>query len=260
MNRDFFNQLQPSTYASRGASSEWKEAIDSLVTIPNQFVLDVGCGGGIYTQALVDLGAAHVTGIDSSETMLEGANEFIGDQERISFAEGNATKLPVEDESADVVLERALIHHLKRAEFKENLQEVSRALKPGGTIIIQDRTIEDCFLPPSKEHVRGHLFTLFPHLKAVEKQRRYTSNTVVTELHQSGFHKIKINTFEETRKVFANKAELTEDLKNRTGRTILHQLDDTELDELIEAVTKPYMPNEPIHEKDRWTLWIAKKA
>lgn len=260
VNRDFFNELQPGTYASRQASPEWKEAIDSLVTVQGHDVMDIGSGGGIYTEAMLELGARHVTCVDSSEIMLQGAKEYLSGYSNTSFTLGDATVLPLERDSSDIVLERALIHHLNRAQLRENLSEVNRILRDSGQVIIQNRTLEDCFLPPGKEHIRGYIFSEFPHLKNIEKNRRYHSNTVVTELHQAGFDKIKIKTLWETRKVFRNREELEEDLLNRTGRSILHQLTDEELRDLTDEIIAPYKPGEPIYEKDRWTIWVAEKA
>ncbi|WP_027445863.1 class I SAM-dependent methyltransferase [Pontibacillus marinus] len=260
VNQNFFNELQPSTYATRQASPEWKEAIESLVTVQDHAVVDIGCGGGIYTKPMIELGAKQITCVDGSEVMLQGAKENLANFSGVSFELGDATATPLQDESADMVLERALIHHLNRAQFRENMTEVHRILQTGGQVILQDRTLEDCFLPPSKEHIRGYFFSEFPQLKTVEKNRRYHSNTVVTELHQAGFHKIKIKTIWETRKVFNNREELEEDLLNRTGRSILHDITDAELRDMIDNIISSYKPGEPIYEKDRWTIWVAEKA
>jgi hypothetical protein len=53
--------------------------------------------------------------------------------------------------------------------------------------------------------------------------------------------------------------QLAEDLRNRTGRSILHELNDQELEELVDFIAKQVGSNAPITEKDRWTIWIAKK-
>jgi len=260
VSQNFFNELQPSTYASRQASPEWKKAIESLVTVQNHDVVDIGCGGGIYTKAMMELGADQVTCVDGSEIMLQGAKDHLGVSSNVSFVLADATAIPLQHSSADVVLERALIHHLNRAQLRENLTEAHRILQTGGQVILQDRTLEDCFLPPSKEHIRGYFFSEFPHMKTVEKNRRYHSNAVVTELHQAGFDKIKMITIWETRKVFHNREELEEDLINRAGRSILHDLTDEELKSMTDKIISSYKSGEPIYEKDRWTIWVAEKA
>jgi 2-polyprenyl-3-methyl-5-hydroxy-6-metoxy-1,4-benzoquinol methylase len=42
-------------------------------------VVDIGCGGGTYLRAWHELGAATVTGVDSSGPILEAARESHGD-------------------------------------------------------------------------------------------------------------------------------------------------------------------------------------
>lgn len=260
VNHNFFNEIKTNTYASRHASPEWVEAIEPLATIQGQEIIDLGSGGGIYTEAMIELGAEHVTCVDRSENMLQGAQDHLQKFSNVSFVMGDATATPLQEESADVVVERALIHHLNRAQLRENISEVHRLLRTGGQIIIQDRTLEDCFLPPSKEHIRGYFFSECPQLKHIETNRRYHSNAVVTELHQAGFHKIKINTIWETRKSYQDREELESDLLERTGRSILHDLTDDQLRDMIDVLLAPYKPGEPIYEKDRWTIWVAEKA
>ena len=60
----------------------------------------------------------------------------------------------------------------------------------------------------------------------------------------------------EVRKVHEGREELRHDLTNRTGRSILHDLSDTELADLIRYIEKR-LPEGPIVEKDRWTVWSA---
>ncbi|MBM7553959.1 hypothetical protein JOC33_002872 [Thalassobacillus pellis] len=63
----------------------------------------------------------------------------------------------------------------------------------------------------------------------------------------------------ETRKVYHTKDQLLEGLSKRTGRSILHVLDDNELRTFINYVDKSLMINKSVIEKDRWTIWKAVK-
>ncbi|GGC77016.1 hypothetical protein GCM10007216_04380 [Thalassobacillus devorans] len=58
----------------------------------------------------------------------------------------------------------------------------------------------------------------------------------------------------ETRKVYPTKNQLLKDLSERTGRSILHELDDNELRIFINHVDKSLSSNKSIIEKDRWTI------
>ena len=47
------------------------------------------------------------------------------------------------------------------------------------------------------------------------------------------------------------------DLAARTGRSILHELSDPEIEDLIAYIDERVSTVGPIVEKDRWTLWSA---
>ncbi|MFC0525474.1 class I SAM-dependent methyltransferase [Pontibacillus salicampi] len=237
----------------------WRKTVDDFLAVKGLTIADIGCGGGIYTRAMLEMGAGHVFAIDASHTMLDGARSFLSDHKKVTFLEGEASTIPLEAEVANVVLERALIHHLQRSELRENVKELYRILQPGGFVLIQDRTLEDCFLPPDKEHVRGHFFTLFPELRKYEQVRRYNSDYVIRQLHGAGFFKIKVKKLMETRFLYPNHHELYKDLIQRRGRSILHELKDEELEHLASYIQDQYLPNESIIEKDRWTIWMAQK-
>ncbi|MED4406928.1 hypothetical protein P9214_14015 [Heyndrickxia coagulans] len=54
-----------------------------------------------------------------------------------------------------------------------------------------------------------------------------------------------------------NKAQLLKDISERTGRSILYELDDKELSLLTDYVQKKVTKENNIVEKDRWTIWKA---
>lgn len=88
---DFHTEKNRMTYASRDAHASWKESIESLVQVQGSRVLDVACGGGIYTKVFADLGAASVTGVDFSEGMVKAALENCKEYPQVSFVVGDAT-------------------------------------------------------------------------------------------------------------------------------------------------------------------------
>lgn len=55
-------------------------------------------------------------GVDSSEAMLSGAQEYCNQWDQIRFIKGDALHTELPTESVALVLERALIHHLEALE------------------------------------------------------------------------------------------------------------------------------------------------
>lgn len=258
MGIDFHSKKNQYSYTTRNADNSWINAIRNLIPIENiTTALDIGCGGGIYCKALSDMGVDSVTGIDFSEAILEGARENCKGYKNISFKKGNAFETGLNSNSTDLLLERALIHHIE--DLHLCFKEAHRLLKDKGYYIIQDRTPEDCLLEGNNSNIRGYFFELFPKLIDKETIRRYDSQFVIEKLKEVGFKEIEEIKLWETRKVYKNKALLLEDLSERTGRSILHELDDQELELLINHIDTSISIDTHIVEKDRWTIWMAIK-
>jgi demethylmenaquinone methyltransferase/2-methoxy-6-polyprenyl-1,4-benzoquinol methylase len=94
-------------------------------------VLDVACGTGDLSLVLARAGAGEVVGLDFCRPMLEIARRKAeADGREIPFVEGDALRLPFEDESFDVVTIAFGLRNL--AGVAEGLRELLRILKPGG--------------------------------------------------------------------------------------------------------------------------------
>jgi ubiquinone/menaquinone biosynthesis C-methylase UbiE len=254
---DFHHQNNRTSYTERKADQSWREIIEDIIKIKDKNIVDIGCGGGIYSKAMIDMGAAQVTGVDFSEEMLKGAADYCTGYDQIRFVKGTALDTKLLSEQYNVVLERALIHHIQ--ELGLCFSEAYRLLQKGGTFIVQDRTIEDCLLKGSLSHIRGYIFSFFPKLVNKEVKRRHSDEAVRKALQKAGFKNIKAQKLWETRKTYTNLEELTQELLARTGRSILHDLTDQELQELVEYFGKRWQGNgdEIIIEQDRWTIWSA---
>lgn len=105
--------------------------ITENLDMPNCKILDVGCGGGILTEALARLGA-QVTGIDLSEASIEAAKLHAREQGlnidyRYESIEDVAEKHAGE---FDVITCMEMLEHVP--EPNKTIAACSRLLKPGG--------------------------------------------------------------------------------------------------------------------------------
>ncbi len=252
---DFHDESNRLTYARREAGEEWVRAMRSVVPPQGKRVVDVGCGGGVYCAAWRDLGAASVTGVDFSAAMLSGARERQGEEGGLTFHQGRAEATGLPDGRADVVFERALVHHLD--DLAGCFREARRLLAPGGTLIVQDRTIEDVTRPGSDSHLRGYFFERFPALVDFERARRPTTAAVESAMRQTGFPAVRTLALREVRREYDDSDEVRADLMARTGRSILHELTDDQLTELADHVVGRLPRATRIRETDDWTIWAA---
>ncbi|MBH8596560.1 class I SAM-dependent methyltransferase [Thermoactinomyces sp. CICC 10523] len=249
---NFHDRANRFTYANRNIDPAWIRFMEQEISWHGKRVVDIGCGGGIYTSELLNLGAKSVVGIDFSEAMLSVAKS---EHKEIEFCKGDAYATGLQDCSFDLVFSRALIHHLR--DLPAYFREVYRILKPGGIIITQNRTVADCHLPGSPDHLRGYFFEKFPRLQQIEKDRRHNHDKVVQALLQTGFTGIVSKSLWETRKTYATFEQFADEMRNRSGRSILHELTDGEIEELIRYIAAKVGTETPVTDRDRWSVWIA---
>ncbi len=94
---------------------------------PGERILDLGCGDGVLTQRLADIGAS-VVGVDSSPEMIAAAKA-----RRLDARLLDATKLPFTNEF-DAVFSNAVLHWIKSTP-NAPIEGAFRALKPGGRFV-----------------------------------------------------------------------------------------------------------------------------
>lgn len=101
----------PASYArhARFVSDLGSPVVDLLAPRPGDRILDLGCGDGVLTKKLVDLGC-EVVAVDSSAAQIEAARKL-----GLDAREMNAEALPFTEEF-DAVFSNAVLHWIKNAD------------------------------------------------------------------------------------------------------------------------------------------------
>lgn len=103
-------------------------------------VLDLGVGAGLTLPALLER-AQKVIAVDSSQTMLKIAADYLAKTlparvDDCEFRLGELEHIPLANHSADAAIALMVLHHV--ANPSAALQEISRVLRDGGTLVIAD--------------------------------------------------------------------------------------------------------------------------
>jgi ubiquinone/menaquinone biosynthesis C-methylase UbiE len=123
-----------------------KKSLDDFKTLarrvaqqipPQATVLEVAPGPGYFAIELAKLGNFEITGLDISKTFVEiaqanGAKAGV----RVEFRHGNASSMPLPDNSFDFLLCRAAFKNF--TEPQRALDEMYRVLKPNGKALVID--------------------------------------------------------------------------------------------------------------------------
>jgi tRNA (uracil-5-)-methyltransferase TRM9 len=99
--------------------------------------LDVGCANGRHVAPLAAV-AERVVGVDASAPLCRLARERAADRDLpLALLQGDAAALPLADDSADVAVYVATLHHLRPRERRvASLDELARVLAPGAPALV----------------------------------------------------------------------------------------------------------------------------
>jgi len=109
---------------------------DVLQPAEGKRILDAGCARGRFAKKLVSSGAA-VVGIDLTEVFVHDARRNVPPA---AFACASLSALPFDSNLFDGIYCVEVLQHVPVTESA--LREMSRILKPGGTLLIIDRSLQ----------------------------------------------------------------------------------------------------------------------
>jgi len=143
-------------------------------------VLDVATGTG-HTAIHLALHARIVVGLDLTERMLELARSAGEDRalDNLRWVRGDVMALPFPDASFDAVCSRRAPHHFPH--LGPALLEMFRVLRPGGRLVIDDRSVPD---DPEVDEMMNRL----DKLHDPSHVREYSVEEWRKELSKAGFN------------------------------------------------------------------------
>ncbi len=110
----------------------WERITGIASDIPQQVVLDIGCGPGRFIEIARKKGA-RVIGIDYSRAVEAAAENFAGDP-GVCICQADAFHLPIRHDAVDGAFSIGVLHHTP--EPFRGIQEAHRVIKPGGWMAV----------------------------------------------------------------------------------------------------------------------------
>lgn len=145
---------------SHAAVTEW--GLSHLTVVPDAAVLDIGCGGGATLRRLAARAPqGHITGLDYSPVSVACSAAFNAEAVaagRMEVLQGSVEQLPFADEHFDLITTVESFYFWPQPQ--EDLREVYRVLKSGGTFLLIADIHEDGTLSAeTRDNIeRYHLF------------------------------------------------------------------------------------------------------
>jgi ubiquinone/menaquinone biosynthesis C-methylase UbiE len=106
------------------------EALAGMVE--GKTVLDIASGSGFGTE-IISRWAKKVYGVDYSDDAIEYAKANFSNSKTV-YMQGDATAIPIEDKSLDVVISFETLEHIEN--YKKFIEEIRRVLKPDGLLVL----------------------------------------------------------------------------------------------------------------------------
>lgn len=126
---------------------------------------DLGCGNGRFYDYLRNLRNVNYSGVDSSRRLIVKARQKF---QQAKFLIGDLLNLPVPDNSQDVAVAIASLHHLPSKDLRlQAVNEMWRILKPGGILMI---SVWNLYQPKYKKFVRRGILRNFFTLGLYDKK------------------------------------------------------------------------------------------
>jgi arsenite methyltransferase len=150
-----------------------------------EIVLDLGSGAGIdvFLAANKVGTTGRVIGVDMTEEMVDKARTIARDKgyRNVEFHLGEIEKLPVDDESVDVIISNCVIN--LSPDKSRVFKEAHRVLKPQGRLIVSDIVSEGTLPAETRNSLEGWACCIGGALE----QQEY-----LTKIRKAGFRDVRV--------------------------------------------------------------------
>jgi len=193
---------------------------ESLLELDNKQLLELGCGGAEITRNIACAGAnRHITALEVDE-IAHAKNLQITDLPNVTFTLSGAQKIPLSDNSVDVVFMFKSLHHVPVDLMDVSMREIHRVLKPGGRAYLSEPVFAGDFneilrLFHDEQQVREAAFS------AIEKSIANGLFELVEEIFFNApmrfedFSEFEQNTIKATHSYHSLEADLYQHVKQR---------------------------------------------
>jgi 2-polyprenyl-3-methyl-5-hydroxy-6-metoxy-1,4-benzoquinol methylase len=183
---DWLSTFPPETYFSHHSGAAILDFVARYVRLDGGRVLDYGCGAGYLIEHLLGRGV-RVHGLDFSSGSVERVRARFGSRPNFDGATHVADLPgPLPAESFDVVTCIEVIEHLPDVWLRSTLLELSRLLRPGGTLLVTTPNDERLDANRTMCPECGGVFHAYQHV------RSWTAATLEPVLAAYGIQKVHV--------------------------------------------------------------------
>lgn len=104
---------------------------------PNDLILDIGCGTGLLALKFMNESDCRITGIDSSQEMIDIFKEkiaFLNLNEKMDYQTGDLEDMEFDDGTFDIISSTFSLHHIR--DKYPMILKIYKMLKMGGRFIL----------------------------------------------------------------------------------------------------------------------------
>jgi len=129
-------KLLNSMQSKKGAFDLTRKLLGFVELNGKRDFLEVGCGNGVVSKYIAKNYGSSIVGIDVDPEQIELARKDTVGMPNIRFLEADATSLPFENDSFDIVLSFGVLHHIYN--WLDALKEIERVLRAKGYLVYAD--------------------------------------------------------------------------------------------------------------------------